>query len=414
MEIEDERSFLARPLQEVHQQPSVETAVQVFTVSADGPAGPLIGGTIAVVSGLRGSALLERARVLAASEDTRAIGELLQQWRDAPGAFTRGTEPGGTAVTQVSYGGRVIVDGLLVHAGMDALVALLPYAGGALNDQAFTARSWAPSLPDAPDVETVVICRPPKLTQLEERVLATLPDDVEAAVIGRPPTLAWPGADAAEQMLLAARVQEIADIDDRLRAMEDRFVDLRQADDDVDRGVQDLRAQIQELMDGRDRAEAVDLMARQQDLEAQLVDQRMARANQVELLQQQRDRLLDDLGERMADRQRFAQNDDDDQRERQEEQRQRDEEQRERQQRQEEQQRRQREEQERNEDFQRRQDEAAEADHADVGDDDDGGSVGEWLDRLGQREVVAGLDAHAAVNVLLEIRGELLRRGAVR
>ena len=266
-----------------------------------------------------------------------------------------------TAVTRVSYGERVVVDGLLVHGAMDALVALLPYAGGALNDQLFEARSWGPEGAAEPDVQTIVILRPPKLTTLEQRVLASLPDDVEAAVIGRPPTLAWPGADAAEQMLLAARIQDIADIDDRLRAMQDdRFRQAEDAVDDADVRMQevrnhldrraaadaanqadDLRAQIQQLMNERDRAEAQDFANRQDDV-------RM-------LLEQQRAEILDDLGERLVDRQRMVQNDDQAEQDRQEQERQRQDQERQQRQRDEQERQRQQQEQERrNEEWQQR------------------------------------------------------------
>ncbi len=141
---EDVRRFLTQPRWEVHRRRSVETPVEVFTVTGDGPAGPLIGGSIAIVSGLRDAPLIERARRLAAGEDLPGLGALLRQWRNEPGAVARAAdEDSATALTQISYGGRVIVDGLLVHGGLDALVALVPYAGGALNDEAFRARSWA-------------------------------------------------------------------------------------------------------------------------------------------------------------------------------------------------------------------------------------------------------------------------------
>lgn len=394
----DVRRFLTQPRWEVHRRRSVETPVEVFTVTGEGPAGPLIGGTIAVVSGLRDAPLIEQARRLAAGEDLRGLGALLRQWRDEPGAVAPANDEGSaTALTQISYGGRVIVDGLLVHGRLDALVALLPYAGGALDDGAFKARSWAPRRAGAPPVQTIVICRPPRLTELEQRVLANLPEDVEAAVIGRPPTSAWPGADAAEQMLLAAQVEQVAEIDDRLRALrDDQFGELdQQFADDADQA-----AEIQQLLNDRNR-----------DFARQIIDQQIARDAQIDFLEQQRARLLDDLGERMADQQRVAQ-DDDAQQDRQEEERQRQEEQRQRQQ--EEQEQRQRaEEEQRREDNQRRQDEAAERDGP-GGDDDDGGDMGQWLERLENRGVLEGLDARAAVNVLLQVRSELLRRGAVR
>ena len=228
-------------------------------------------------------------------------------------------------------------------------------------------------------------------------MLANLPEDVEAAVIGRPPTSAWPGADAAEQMLLAAQVEQVAEIDDRLRALrDDQFGQLdQQFADDADQA-----AEIQQLLNDRNR-----------DFARQIIDQQIARDAQIDFLEQQRARLLDDLGERMADQQRVAQ-DDDAQQDRQEEERQRQEEQRQRQQ--EEQEQRQRaEEEQRREDNQRRQDEAAERDGP-GGDDDDGSDMGQWLERLENRGVLEGLDARAAVNVLLQVRSELLRRGAVR
>ncbi len=250
-----------------------------------------------------------------------------------------------------------------------------------------------------PPVQTIVICRPPRLTQLEQRVLASLPDDVEAAVIGRPPTAAWPGAEAAEQMLLAAQVDELAAIDDRLRALRDdqfRELDQRFVDD------ADQAAEIQQFLNDRDR-----------DLARQIIDQQLAEDAQIDFLEQQRARLLDDLGERMADQQRVAQ-DDDAQQDRQEEERQRQEEQRQRQQEEQEQRQRQQEEEQRREDAQRRQDEAAEREGPGGDDDDDGGSLREWLEQLENRGVLEGLDSRAAVNVLLQVRSELLRRGAVR
>ena len=418
------RRFLTQPRWEVHRRRSVETPVEVFTVTSDGPAGPMIGGTIAVVSGLRDAPLIERARRLAAAEDLRGLGALLQQWRDEPGAVARvGDEDSATALTQISYGGRVIVDGLLVHGGLDALVALLPYAGGALNDEAFKARSWAPRRAGTPPVHTIVICRPPRLTQLEQRVLASLPDDVEAAVIGRPPTLAWPGADAAEQMLLAAQVEEIAEIDDRLRALrDDQFRDFDQRfADDADQLAQQLRAARREVAaraeaDAEDDFQVADMQHLMNDRDRavarQVIDQQLAQDAQIDFLEQQRARLLDDLGERMADRQALAE-DDDAQRDRQEQDRQQQEEQRQRQ-REEQEQRQRAEEDQRREDNQRRQDEAAEREGPGGDDDDDGGDLREWLERLENRGVLEGLDARAAVNILLQVRSELLRRGAVR
>ena len=419
----DVRRFLTQPRWEVHRRRSVETPVEVFTVTGEGPAGPLVGGTIAIVSGLRDAPLIEQARRLAAGEDLRGLGALLRQWRDEPGAVAPADDEGSaTALTQISYGGRVIVDGLLVHGRLDALVALLPYAGGALDDGAFKARSWAPRRAGAPPVQTIVICRPPRLTELEQRVLANLPEDVEAAVIGRPPTSAWPGADAAEQMLLAAQVEQVAEIDDRLRALrDDQFGQLdQQFADDADQLAQQLRAARRQVAaraaEGADddvQAAEIQQMLndRNRDFARQIIDQQLARDAQIDFLEQQQARLLDDLGERMADQQRLA-GDDDAQQDRQEEERQQQDEQRQRQQ--EEQEQRQRaEEEQRRDDAQRRQDEAAERDGP-GGDDDDGGDLGEWLERLENRGVLEGLDARAAVNVLLQVRSELLRRGAVR
>jgi len=419
---EDVRRFLTQPRWEVHRRRSVETPVEVFTVTGDGPAGPLIGGSIAIVSGLRDAPLIEQARRLAAGEDLPGLGALLRQWRNEPGAIARAAdEDSATALTQISYGGRVIVDGLLVHGDLDALVALVPYAGGALNDEAFKARSWAPRRAGAPPVQTIVICRPPRLTQLEQRVLASLPDDVEAAVIGRPPTAAWPGAEAAEQMLLAAQVDELAAIDDRLRALrDDQFMELDQRFvDDADQLAQQLRAARRQVAaaDAEDDFQAAEIQQflndRDRDLARQIIDQQLAEDAQIDFLEQQRARLLDDLGERMADRQRVAQ-DDDAQQDRQEQERQRQEEQRQRQQEEQEQRQRQQEEEQRREDAQRRQDEAAEREGPGGDDDDDGGSLREWLERLENRGVLEGLDSRAAVNVLLQVRSELLRRGAVR
>jgi hypothetical protein len=133
-------------------------------------------------------------------------------------------------------------------------------------------------------------------------------------------------------MLLAAQVDELAAIDDRLRALRDdqfRELDQRFVDD------ADQAADIQQFLNDRDR-----------DLARQIIDHQLAEDAQIDFLEQQRARLLDDLGERMADQQRVAQ-DDDAQQDRQEEERQRQEEQRQRQQEEQEQRQRQQEEEQR-------------------------------------------------------------------
>ena len=133
-----------------------------------------------------------------------------------------------------------------------------------------------------------------------DAVLASLPDDVEAAVSGRPPTAAWPGAEAAEQMLLAAQVDELAAIDDRLRALrDDQFMEFDQRFvDDADQLAQQLRAARRQVAaaDAQDDFQAAEIQQflndRDRALARQIIDQQLAEDAQIDFLEQQRARLL--------------------------------------------------------------------------------------------------------------------------
>ncbi|MGH2721898.1 MAG: hypothetical protein ACRDJO_09885 [Actinomycetota bacterium] len=427
-------SFLDISDAELAELDPTPTPVHSFEVFASGPAGPLAGGVVAVVSGLRDSPLLLAVRDAAEAGDAVAVGALLRRWRDDPKFTGRGRRHP-PAITRLRYGRTPVVEGLAVADELDAMVALLPFAGGALHPEAFAADTWAPPGQAEADVETLVVYRQPRLTPLEERVLASLPGDVEAAVIGRPPSLAWPGAQAADRMLAAGRDREVQQIDDRIRGLqqeEDRPMRVmnhlqRQQDDDrymrvmnhLDQGRDDqvmddnrlARARAREVAergDERAMAQRDDDRARVQDLVRQ-ADVRQ----QVDELARARMHAVDDLAERIAAQQRVARADDqaaERQAQQQEADRQRQEQQR--QQQEAEAQQRAREEEARA-DWQRREAAAAEAD-AGAAEAGDHPSFREWLNLIENPVDIEGLDARAAVAVLLEARRALVMRGEIR
>jgi hypothetical protein len=417
------------------------TPVHVFEVSAPGPAGPLAGGVIAVVSGRRDSPLLRAVREAAEAGDAVAVGALLSRWRKETTSNGRSESPNGRgphhppAITRLRYRSTSVVEGLVVTEGLDALVALLPFAGGSLHPEAFGADTWVPPAQAGSDVETLVVYRQPRLTPLEQRVLASLPEDVEAAVIGRPPSLAWPGAQAADRMLAAGRDREIQQIDDRIRGIqqeEDRPMRVmnhlqRQQDDDRFMRVMNHldRGQDNQIMDdnrlararAREMAERGDqrAMAQRDDDRGQVQDLvRQANARQqVDELARARMRAVDDLAEQIADRQRVAQADDqaaERQAQQQEADRQRQEQQRQQQEAEAEQRAR---EEERRADWQAREAAAAEAD-AGAAEAGEHPSFREWLNQIENPVNIEGLDARAAVAALLEARSALVIRGEIR
>jgi hypothetical protein len=268
------------------------------------------------------------------------------------------------AITQVSYRGKLIAEGLIVHGELEAMRVLIPYAGGTLDPEGFTASTYVVRGAEGPTVDTLVIVREPALTPLEQKVLRQLPRELSQLSLGRGDLASAPGIVAG--LLMA-------------EALEQRQRDLMQDQRDLMQEQELQRAQLDQLL-------------RAQDLQRQL-----AQLQQQQLLLQQQQ-------QQQADDQRRQQQQADEQR-RQEQQRQ----QQEAEQRQREAQEQQRQESE------ARQARAAEADAADGddGDDDDGGRR-VFFDEDVLAAEVEGLEPGAAVSRLVELRTRLMLAGRLR
>jgi hypothetical protein len=311
------------------------------------------------------------------------------------------------AITQVSYRGKLIAEGLIVHGELEAMRVLIPYAGGTLDPEGFTASTYVVRGAEGPTVDTLVIVREPALTPLEQKVLRQLPRELSQLSLGRGDLASAPGivagllmADALEQRqrdlmqdqrdLMQEQELQRAQLDQLLRAQDLQRQLAQQELQRVQQAQQELQ-RVQQAQQELQRAQ-LDQLLRAQDLQRQL-----GQLQQQQLLLQQQQ-------QQQADDQRRQQQQADEQR-RQEQQRQ----QQEAEQRQREAQEQQRQESE------ARQARAAEADAADGddGDDDDGGRR-VFFDEDVLAAEVEGLEPGAAVSRLVELRTRLMLAGRLR
>jgi hypothetical protein len=174
--------------------------------SADAPGLP--GGSLCVVSGRKGAAFVEEVRKAAHSRNASAVAEVLRAHevhlhRRAGEVSERARErPVGEAlaeipaITEVSYRGRSVAEGMIVHPELDAMRVLVAYAGGRLDPSGFVASTYARGK-QVPDVETLIVVREPELTAIERKVLDELPEEINQLVVGDPSVVANWGLAAA-------------------------------------------------------------------------------------------------------------------------------------------------------------------------------------------------------------------------
>ena len=400
--------------------------VAVYEVRADGATPGLGGGTMVVVCGMSEAPLVRRLRRAAQAGDATEVGRLLLEEHARLRSEARNTryEPPDRVLralaavpvlTEVSYRGKVVAEAIPLAEGLDVVTVVLPFAGGAVDPDGFVSAHYRPrSAEVGVDVETFVVYRQPELTPLERRILERLPDADVNASVGRADLAAhWgraavaaaavgalsTGAFAARELVrqLRARERDVEQVADRLRAVDDRM-QLARADQFEVQDDRIQRARADEFADVYDHFER----ARADQFEVQ--DDR-AQLAQVDVAQ------LAEAGEQMRVAQQ-QQADEQQQRQQQEQQQQQLQEQQQREQQQREEARqRQAEEQEQR---QLQAEQAMEQADRDVGDDDDGGSIRHWIDRLENQAALQALDPRAAVATLVEIRAELVRRRALR
>jgi hypothetical protein len=184
--------------------------VEVHYVKSSHDAPGLPGGSICVVSGDAKATFLRQVREAASGGDAGAVAKVLHLHEEhlsrrgselGEHRADRGTPTGEAlakvpAITEVSYRGKPVAEGMIVHPELDAMRVLLPYAGGRIDPSGFVASTYAHGK-QVPDVDTVVVVREPELTPIERKVLDKLPEEVNQLVIGDPSIVANWGLAAA-------------------------------------------------------------------------------------------------------------------------------------------------------------------------------------------------------------------------
>jgi hypothetical protein len=173
--------------------------VEVHYVKSAHDAPGLPGGSICVVSGAAESPLVREVHAAARGGDASTVAKILraheEQLRrhavDAREVRSEKLRPTGEAlaaipaITEVSYRGKPVAEGMVVHPELQAMRVLVPYAGGRLERDSFVASTYVHGK-QAPNVHTIVIVREPELSPIEQKVLDRLPKEINQVVIGDP------------------------------------------------------------------------------------------------------------------------------------------------------------------------------------------------------------------------------------
>lgn len=173
--------------------------VEVHYVKTSHDAPGLPGGSICVVSGAPEAPLVREVRTAGGSGDASAVAKILRaheehlrkQALEVSEIHAEKQLPTGEAlasipaITEVSYRGKPVAEGMIVHPELQAMRVLVPFAGGRLEHDSFVASTYVHG-GEAPDVHTVVIVREPELTPIEQKVLDRLPQEINQVVIGDP------------------------------------------------------------------------------------------------------------------------------------------------------------------------------------------------------------------------------------
>jgi len=173
--------------EEVATRVRLDQTPELLEVESAEPAPGLPGGSICVVSGKPEAALVREAGEAARHGDAVAVARALERFdADLRAAADEDREAADRlppekafaelpSITAVSYRDKPLVEGLFVHPQVDAMYVNVPFAGGALEAEAFRASTYVRE-EEAPPVETLLIVRQPELSPLEQKALEQLPE----------------------------------------------------------------------------------------------------------------------------------------------------------------------------------------------------------------------------------------------
>jgi hypothetical protein len=207
---------------EIVERRRTEVPVQVFEVRAETDAPGLPGGSIVIASGRRDAPLMRALRAAGDSGDAAAAAQQIRGFWP-PRAQSRRPEsqlpPTGEIIsrvadlpvlTEIAYHGKTLVEGLACTPDLEAMAAVVPFAGGRLNQDDFAAIHYTPAdQPRPTDLETVILVRQPRLTELEQELLDLLPDADSDAAIGSADLAVVPGPVAEAVAVAVFVVAEI-------------------------------------------------------------------------------------------------------------------------------------------------------------------------------------------------------------
>ncbi len=364
---------------EVVRRRRVEVPIAVFEAKTNDIAPDFPGGSMIVTSGLAKAPFMQAMRSAAQQGDARAIGALLLKHRSAVESAGRNrgistptniTERiGGVSVlSEISYRGKALADGLPVIRELPATAVLLPFAGGPLDEKSFVASHFVTlAAPATTDLDTVIIYRQPQLTPLEKRILEMLPNENIATSVGSVDQVANWGLVAAAVVFVAAVVVGV--------------YFAQQATKELQQNQQDQQAAVDNV--GQDQQQA-DQQQGQADLQQAGQQQGQGDQQQGQGDQQQGQ---GDQQQGQGDQQQ-GQGD--------------------QQQGQGDQQQGQGDQQQGQGDQQQGQGDQQ------VAQENNGGSIIGWIDQVQNQVLLEGLNASAAVATLVQVRTQMMRQGAIR
>jgi hypothetical protein len=185
----------------------VQSGVNVMFVEADEGGALMPGGSILVATGKSRDRMYRALTKAASTGDAVRVSDVVARWLD--GLDSRRTQdlalpayPAGRlseipVLTDVAYRGRVIAQAQVVGDGHGVSISRLPFTGGELDPAGFSANQFHASADPGFEVESLAIVREPRLTALEQRVLAEFPAELSQERLGSPGSVANWGLVAA-------------------------------------------------------------------------------------------------------------------------------------------------------------------------------------------------------------------------
>jgi hypothetical protein len=164
----------------------IDVHVPPFEVDADGEAPGMPPGTMIVAFGRTEGSFIPAMRRAATSGDARTVGAVLLDrgflsptGQDSPRMPDPSRAAAYAVTCEMSYKGRVVVDGLRVDDGIDGSAVTLPFTGGEFDPNGFiSSQHHSPSRASRPiDAETIVVFRQPTLSRFEQKVSEQLPNE---------------------------------------------------------------------------------------------------------------------------------------------------------------------------------------------------------------------------------------------